>query len=243
MSSFDTGFSAFALKRLAGAAAFAIMVGLSALPGTAAEIDGSKIAAALGKSGTEMPGGVYRVGLPRTDLHVTLDGVELKAGFALGSWLAFPTDGNATMVMGDLVLTEAEIPPVMSKLAESGIEITALHNHLLGAQSATFYMHVLGHGDAVTLATVLHDGLALSKTPFGDAGAGTSAGATPPIDLDTAMIGRTLGAKGRAAGGVYQCGIARRDNQGWRHGSAGCHGFGGSDQLSAARQRQSRDHR
>ena len=79
------------------------------------------------------------------------------------------------MVMGDLVLTETEIAPVMTKLAEGGIEITALHNHLLRAQPATFYMHVLGHGDPMKLAAALHDGLALSKTPLGDAGAGTPA--------------------------------------------------------------------
>jgi hypothetical protein len=85
MGNRDTGPAAHALKRLAGGAAFAVMIALSAMPGSAAEIDGSKIAAALGKSGTNMPGGVYRVGLPRTDLHVTLDGLELKAGFALGS--------------------------------------------------------------------------------------------------------------------------------------------------------------
>src|SRR5215212_6811903 len=102
MGSFDTQFSASALKRLAGAAAVALMFGLAALPGTAAEVDGSKIAAALGKSGTEMPGGVYRVGLPRTDLHVTLDGVELKPALALGSWLAFKeTATGQVMVMGD----------------------------------------------------------------------------------------------------------------------------------------------
>jgi hypothetical protein len=169
-----------------------------------------RFAAAFGKSGTAMPGGVYRVGLPRTDLHVTIDGVELKAGFALGSWLAFQADGNAPMVMGDLVLTEAEIAPEMTKIAEGGIDITALHNHLLRAQPATFHMHVLGHGDAVTLATALHEGLLLSKTPLGDAGAGASAGTPPPsIDLDTAMFDSTLGAKGRVAGGVYQFGIAR----------------------------------
>src|SRR5215831_5886792 len=86
----------------------------------------TQVGQALGKTGAMAPGGVYRVGLPRTDLHVTLDGVELKAGFALGSWLAFRPEGNATMVMGDLVLTDAEIAPVMSKLAASGIEITAL---------------------------------------------------------------------------------------------------------------------
>ena len=113
------------------------------------------------------------------------------------------------MVMGDLVLTETEIPLVMTKLAEGGIAITALHNHLLRAQPATFYMHVLGQGDPVKLASALHDGLALSKTPLGDAGAGGAA--TPSIDLDTAAIDRTLGAKGRVAGGVYQFGIARAE--------------------------------
>ena len=177
--------------------------------GAAAETDWSKVASALGKSGTEMAGGVYRVGLPRTDLHVTLDGVALKPTFALGSWLAFRPDGNMTMVMGDLVLTETEIAPVMTKLADGGIAITALHNHLLRAQPATFYMHVLGQGDPVKLASALHAGLALSKTPLGNAGAGSPA--TSSIDLDTAMIDRTLDAKGHVAGGVYQVGIARAE--------------------------------
>ncbi|MGH6738922.1 MAG: DUF1259 domain-containing protein, partial [Bradyrhizobium sp.] len=178
-------------------------------PCAAAEADWNKVATALGKSGTEMPGGVYRVGLPRTDLHVSLDGVDLKPTFALGSWLAFRPDGGSTMVMGDLVLTEAEIAPVMTRLAESGIEITALHNHLLRTQPATFYMHVLGHGDSVALATALHNALVLSKTPLGDGGTGGSA--APSIDLDTAMIDSTLGAKGHVAGGVYQVGIARAE--------------------------------
>jgi hypothetical protein len=198
--------------RLACAAAISGVIGGVAVPCTAAGTDWSKIAAALGKSGTKMPGGVYRVGLARADLHVSLDGVELKPTFALGSWLAFrPDGGGGIMVMGDLVLTEAEIAPVMTKLAEGGIEITALHNHLLRAQPATYYMHVLGHGDGVALATALHDGLVLSKTPLGNAGAGSSAGATPSIDLDTAMIDRALDAKGHIAGGVYQVGVARAE--------------------------------
>jgi hypothetical protein len=210
--SFPPAFMSRGVMRVACAAAVASVIGLAILPSSAAEPDWSKVAAALGKSGTEMPGGVYRVGLPRTDLHVTLDGVQLKPTFALGSWLAFRANGNATMVMGDLVLTETEIALVMTKLADSGIEITALHNHLLHAQPETFYMHVLGQGDAVTLATALHDGLALSKTPLGDAGAGASAGTAPPsIDLDTAKIDSTLGAKGRVVGGVYQFGIARAE--------------------------------
>ncbi|MBV9913528.1 MAG: DUF1259 domain-containing protein, partial [Sinobacteraceae bacterium] len=98
--------------RLACAVIVAGVLGATPVPSTAADIDWSKIASALGKSGTEMPGGVYRIGLPRTDLHVTLGGIELKPTFALGSWLAFRPEGNAAMVMGDLVLTETEIAPV-----------------------------------------------------------------------------------------------------------------------------------
>ena len=96
--------------------------------------------------GAATPSGIYRVGLPRTDLKVTLDGIELKAGFALGSWLAFEKKGEEGMVMGDLVLTMDEVSPVMTKLAAGGIEVTALHNHLLRNQPFTMYMHVLGHG-------------------------------------------------------------------------------------------------
>lgn len=190
-------------------AVLAGMLGFGPIPGVAAGADWDKVAAALGKSGVEMPGEVYRVGLPRTDLRVALDGVDLKPSFALGSWLAFEPDRGATMVMGDLVLTETEIAPVMTKLAEGGIEITALHNHLLRAQPATFYMHVLGHGDGLALATALHNALVLSKTPLGNASTGSPA--APPIGLDTAMIDSTLGGKGHIAGGVYQVGIARAE--------------------------------
>src|SRR6476469_8763940 len=102
-------------------------------PACAAESWEQQIATGLGKAGSEMPGGVYRVGLPRSDLKVVLDGVELKPALALGSWVAFKEMGDQAMVMGDLVLTEIEVNPVMKRLADGGIEITALHNHLLGA--------------------------------------------------------------------------------------------------------------
>jgi len=184
---------------------------IAALPCAAAEPDWSTIATALGKSGTVMPGGVYRVGLPRTDLHVMLDGVELKPTFALGSWLAFRPEGHTVMVMGDLVLTETEIAPVMTKLAEGGIAITALHNHLLRTQPATFYMHVLGHGDPVKLAAALHEGLALSKTPLVNPPPAAAGSSPPKIDLDTAMLDQTLGAKGRVSGGVYQASVRRAE--------------------------------
>src|SRR5437868_11431797 len=185
---------------------------LAGAPGLAfAADDGwqARVGEALGKTGSETPGGIYRVGLPRSDLKVTLDGVELKPGFALGGWLAFEKMGDQGMVMGDLVLTEAEVNPVMTKLAEGGIEVTALHNHLLRNQPFTMYMHVLGHGDPVKLAAVLHTALAESKTPLSGVPAGGTA--PPPIDLDTAAIDQRLGAKGTNNGGVYQFGIPRAE--------------------------------
>ena len=187
---------------------------LSYSASSAPEAQWAATAKALGKSGTEMAGGIYRVGIPRTDLQVTLDGVALKPTFALGSWVAFAPMGHDAMVMGDLVLTEDEIAPVMKKLRDGGIEITALHNHLLRARPATFYMHIHGHGEPAALAQSIHDALSLSKTPLGDAAAPPPAqqGAQPQIDLDMAMIDRTLGAPhGQIAGGVYQIGIPRAE--------------------------------
>lgn len=177
-----------------------------AVPAVADEAQWQDVAKALGKTGIEMPGGVYRVSLPRSDLHVTLDGVVLKPSLALGSWLAFAPMGKQTMVMGDLVLTETEIEPVMKALVEGNIDITALHNHLLRASPVTFYMHVYGVGDAGTLAHTLHDALALSKTPFT---AALTPSTPPTIDLDTAAIDNALGAIGKISGGVYQIGIPR----------------------------------
>src|SRR5215467_1907517 len=169
----------------------------------------TQVGQALGKTGATAPGGIYRVGLPRTDLKVTLDGVELKPGFALGSWLAFEKMGDQGMVMGDLVLTMDEVAPVMTKLAAGGIEVTALHNHLLRNQPFTMYMHVQGNGDPVKLATVLHAALAESNTPLSAAPAAPSS--PPPIDLDTGAIDQTLGAKGTNNGGVYQFSIPRAE--------------------------------
>src|SRR5262249_26206678 len=165
-----------------------------------------QVGQALGKTGATAPGGIYRVGLPRTDLKVTLDGIELKPGFALGSWLAFEKMGDQGMVMGDLVLTMDEVAPVTTKLAAGGIDVTALHNHLLRNQPFTMYMHVLGHGDPVKLATALRTALAETKTPL-SASPAAPAAAPPPIDLDTAAIDQTLGAKGTNNGGIYPCGM------------------------------------
>jgi hypothetical protein len=187
----------------------AVLAGVSSLAVAADDDWQARVGAALGKTGAAAPGGIYRVGLPRTDLKVTLDGVELKPGFALGSWLAFEKMGEEGMVMGDLVLTMDEVNPVMTKLAAGGIEITALHNHLLRNQPFTMYMHVQGNGDPVKLAGVLHTALAESKTPLSAAAAPSPT--PPPIDLDTAAIDQALGAKGTNNGGVYQFGIPRAE--------------------------------
>src|SRR5262250_1448936 len=164
----------------------ALVAVLAGAPGVAVAADDwqTQVGEALGKTGAMAPGGIYRVGLPRADLKATLDGVELKPGFALGSWLAFEKMGDQGMVMGDLVLTESEVNPVMTKLAAGGIEVTALHNHLLRNQPFTMYMHVLGHGDPVKLAAALHTALAETKTPL-SASSPSYGGSAPSIDLDT----------------------------------------------------------
>jgi len=195
----------FHLGRLA---LVAFLTGASGLAFAADDGWQTQVGEALGKTGSAAAGGIYRVGLPRTDLKVTLDGVELKPGFALGGWLAFEKMGEQGMVMGDLVLTENEVNPVMTKLAAGGIEVTALHNHLLRNQPFTMYMHVLGHGDPAKMAAVLHAALAESKTPLSSAAAPAS---PPQIDFDTAAVDQALGAKGTNNGGVYQFSIPRAE--------------------------------
>ncbi len=172
----------------------------------AQDIDWKKVDAALGKAGA-VQGNVHRYGLPRSDLRVTVDGVAIKPALALGGWVAFaPVQGGA-MLMGDVVLTETEIEPVMTKLLEGGVEITALHNHLLRTNPATYYMHVGGHGDPVKMAQTIRSALSASKTPFEAAPAAPA----PSVDLPTAQLDEIMAAKGQANGGVYQFGIPRKD--------------------------------
>ena len=157
-------------------------------------------------------GDVHRYGLPRSDLNVSLDGVALKPGFALGGWIAFEPMGDKAMMMGDLVLTESEINPVMSKLLAEGLQVTALHNHLLRANPPTFYMHVAGTGDPAQLARLVRAALEESKTPFDIKPPAEAAAASAGVDLDTAKIDAAIGRKGKANGGVYQFGIPRADS-------------------------------
>ena len=186
-------------------AAFGLSITLAA-SAFAADVDWKEVDAALGKAGADLPGGVHKYGLPRSDLRVTVDGIELRPAFALGGWLGFMRMGDKAMVMGDLVLLETEVSPVMTKLEEGGIGITAVHNHLLRTSTPVFYMHVGGVGDPVKMAEAIHAALALSKTPFETKPAPAAA-----LDLDTAAIDRILGAKGQANGGVYQIGVPRSE--------------------------------
>jgi hypothetical protein len=202
-----------AIMRIVNLALFAGTL-LTGLPAMAADMDWGKVDQALGKTGTAQPGEVHKYALPRTDLHVTVDGVEIKPALALGGWLAFKPMGETTMVMGDLVMAENEINPVMAKLLADGITVTAVHNHLLRAQPATFYMHVAGQGDPVKLATALHDALGASKTPLGIApsvGPVAAPATAAPLDFDTAKLDQTIGQKGTPNGGVYQFAIPRAD--------------------------------
>jgi hypothetical protein len=171
----------------------------------AQEVDWQKVDDALGRK-PAVSGDVHRYGFPRTDLTVTLDGVTIKPALALGGWVAFKPMHGEAMVMGDLVLLESEVNPVMLKMIEGGLDITAVHNHLLRASPATFYMHVGGHGDPIKMATVIRDALAVSKTPMT---APAAASPPPAVDLDTAQLDKLIGAKGQANGGVYQFNVPR----------------------------------
>ena len=162
----------------------------------------------LGRAGAMQPGGVYKFSLPRSDLSVSVGDVKLKPALALGSWIGFLPVGTAdALVMGDLVLTETEIGPVMRALQQGGVEQTALHNHLRSELPHVMYMHIMGNGKPEAIARAIHAALALTGTP---AAAGTPA---PPaaIELDTAAIARTIGQRGRLNGVVYQLTFPRTE--------------------------------
>ncbi len=162
----------------------------------AAAPDWKAVAQALGKDGQQQDGGVFRVGFPRTDLKVTVEGIPVEPAFALGSYAAFKPTADGAMVMGDLVLRDDEVTPVMTGLLQGGLSVTALHNHLNGMSPHVMYLHYAGHGDAVRMATALRTALAASGTPLGTTTvAGPPAGS--PGALDTRQIESILGRAGK----------------------------------------------
>ena len=172
-------------------------------------LDTAKIEQVLGRPGQKI-GDVYKVGFPRTDLHVTVQGVAIKPGLALGSWAAFTGTDKHAMVMGDLVLLEDEVNPVIGKLRAAGFEITAVHNHLLDETPRVMYMHYMGHGAAADLATSLRGALSVSKTPLEKPSAGAAEEAAPPSWVKT--VEDSLGRKGTLKGGVLSYGVPRADS-------------------------------
>jgi hypothetical protein len=133
--------------------------------------------------------------------------VAIKPALALGGWIAFLPSGSSAMFMGDLVLTDTEISPVMERLIADGVEISAVHNHLLRTSVPVFYMHVGGHGDPVKFAETIHAALALSKTPM----SAPAPAAAAALEFDTAALDKTLGYKGTANGSVYQFSVPRAE--------------------------------
>jgi hypothetical protein len=164
---------------------------------------------ALGRKGAMQPGDVIKFSFPRSDLSVAVDGVALKPALALGGWVAFREVGKGqAMAMGDLVLTEDEVSPVMRALQAGGVEQTALHNHVLGESPRIMYMHIRAHGDPAKIARAIHDALAQSKTPLAPPAAPAAPSAA---DLDTAGIAKALGVAGKLNGVVYQVSVARAE--------------------------------
>jgi hypothetical protein len=175
-----------------------------------AEADWKPVEEALGKSGQLQAGGVFRVAMPRTDLKVKVQGVDVKAGFALGSYAAFKKMGKDAMVMGDLVLLDEEVQDVMARLLAKGIAVTALHNHLNEISPHIMYMHYSGRGDAMQLATSIREALSASATPLGQAAAaGSPAGGGPEIDQK--QVEAALGRTGRVNNGILQVSVARAE--------------------------------
>jgi hypothetical protein len=172
-------------------------------------IDWDQVGQAVGKDGTLMKGDVYRIDLPRSDLNVTSQGVQIKPALSLGSYTAFKDmgDGNA-MVMGDLVLTEDEYNKVISKLQEGGIGQTAVHKHLLQESPAIWWTHIQGTGDPVTMAKTIRSALDLTGTPL----TASSSSESTDMGFDTSQLDQIIGHTGTTQGGVYKYSIGRADS-------------------------------
>ena len=175
---------------------------------TSAPADWKDLDATIGRPGQDQPDGTHKFAFPRKDMSVTVGGVAIKPGLALGSWIAFKATANGNAVaMGDLVLAEDEVSPVMEELQSGGIQITALHNHLIGESPRVMYMHIHGMGNAVNLGKTIHNAIAKTKTPEP-----SPASAPPNLDIDTKQIDQILGHAGKNNGGIYQVSVPRAEH-------------------------------
>lgn len=171
-------------------------------------VDWSRVDRAMGRTGKLQNDGAYKYSMPRSDLHVTVDGVEVKPALSLGSWLAMKPAASGVVAMGDLVLKQSEVTPVMVKLQEGGVMETALHNHLLRESPRVMYLHVYGEGDPVKIAETVHAALGATSTPPASARASEP---PRPLGIDTAAVDRAFGRSGSASGGVYHIAVPRAE--------------------------------
>ena len=181
---------------------------LRASAGTIADsIAWPTVDAAMGRAGIIQPGDVHRFNFPRGDLRVMIGEIQVKSALALGGWLAMKAVGGDVVAMGDLVLLENELAPVITRLQQGGVEQTAVHHHLLHETPRIFYMHVHAHGDPVKIAQAVRAAVALTKAP-----AATPSATPAAIDMDTAKVAMALGYAGRINGGVYQVSVPRAES-------------------------------
>jgi len=170
----------------------------------------TQVDAVFGTAGKDLPGGVHRFGWPRRDLHVRVGEVEVEPALALGSWGAFVKAGDGkAMTMGDLVLLESELTPVVSALQAGGIDISAIHNHLANEAPHVIYVHFSGHGDAPALAASLKKALEQTATPL--APPASSAKPLPADEKVYETVQQVLGRRGSFAGTVLQVGVPRAE--------------------------------
>jgi len=162
----------------------------------------------LGRQG-DFKDNVLRINIPRNDLTVSVDGVATPTPFGFGGWLALTKGTGMEVMMGDLVLTEDEVNPVMSAVLTNGLDVTALHNHFFFDTPRIYYMHVHGHGTASDLATKVKPALALIGAR--PSAAAASAGRTIAGTLDTTALAKIVGYDGEQTGAVYKITIGRPD--------------------------------
>ena len=169
-----------------------------------------QVLSALGKQG-DYKANVLKVNIPRNDVSVTVAGVKTPTPFGFGGWVAMTKGQGMDVMMGDLVLTQDEVNPVMSALLDNGLDVTALHNHFFWDEPRMYYMHVHGHGSPADLARRVKPALDLiGKKSSGSAAAPSAASATP-AGLDTAKLAKIVGHDGEQSGAVYKITIGRDD--------------------------------
>jgi hypothetical protein len=187
-----------------------VLIPALALAQTAMPADYQSVLTTLGKQG-DFKDNVLRVNIPRNDLHVTIDGVATPTPFGFGGWLALTKGtGGMDVMMGDLVLTETEVNPVMSALLTNGLDVTALHNHFFFDTPRIYFMHVHGHGTAADLATKVKPAIALIGAKA-SASAPVSGGRAINGTLDSAALAKIVGYAGEQNGAVYKITIGRPD--------------------------------